>query len=170
MHVLGVDPGLLRCGIAVLWRGKPSEPWYCRSAVTIRTDAKHSMHVRLGDIWRAMRAGMHPTLFGTGVLIVCEEQSGAAEGHRLRGTTNARAVLVQQVVGLVHAFALDRGFFVDVTPTEAKRVLPGISQTASKAQVQRAVRAIVKDCPTRMSEHASDAVAIALAGARKWRP
>jgi Holliday junction resolvasome RuvABC endonuclease subunit len=33
--------------------------------------------------------------------------------------------------------------------------------------VQRAIRAFVRECPAVMSEHASDAIAVAIAGARR---
>ena len=56
--------------------------------------------------------------------------------------------------------------FIEVKPNQAKAVLSGILRTATKAQVQRAVRAVVRDCPRVMSEHESDAVAVALAGAQ----
>jgi Holliday junction resolvasome RuvABC endonuclease subunit len=77
---------------------------------------------------------------------------------------------VQQVVGMARVIAFSLGVkFVQPTPAQAKAVLAGIPRTASKAQVQRAVRAVVRDCPKVMSEHASDAIATALAGARMVR-
>lgn len=168
MIVVGVDPGLRACGIAVLFRadGALSDPWRALLATTVRTEAAESLHDRLRSIWQTLAAAIGKNF---SLIIACEEQTGAAEGARRAGVTNADAVLVQQVVGLVRAAAFIRpdAVFVEVTPAEAKRVLHGISRTAGKAQVQRAVRAVVRDCPETMSEHASDAVAIAVAGARK---
>jgi len=176
MIVLGVDPGVRSCGLAVLYREEGSpDPWRAWSVKTVRTSAKESLHERLRTIWDAIACGISKTLtveaLGEQTVVAVEEQSGASEGARRRGETNADALLVQQVVGLARAATFgDRGdLFVEVTPAEAKRVLIGMTMTASKAQVQRAIRAVVGGCPTVMSEHASDAVAIALAGARKAR-
>jgi Holliday junction resolvasome RuvABC endonuclease subunit len=168
--VIGIDPGVRACGLAVLCREDgTSDPWRAWSANTVRTTTKEPLHERLRRLWTAI-------LSGTGnhaetLVIAVEEQTGAAEGARRAGATNADALLVQQVVGLARAAAYmhSGATFVEVTPAEAKRVLNGMTMTASKAQVQRAIRSVVRDCPGMMSEHASDAVAIALAGARMAR-
>lgn len=169
MIVLGVDPGVRACGVAILEREDiGSISWRARSVLTVRTYPKESLHDRLRRIWLVMRCSTG--MLGSFVVAI-EEQTGAAEGARRAGATNADAVLVQQVVGLARAIAFTESHstFIEVTPAEAKRVLNGMTMTASKAQVQRAIRAVVSGCPAVMSEHASDAVAIALAGARKAR-
>jgi Holliday junction resolvasome RuvABC endonuclease subunit len=129
-----------------------------------------SLHDRLARIFKAVDLKVVEALqecpLGEAI-IACENQVGVQEGKRARGETNKDAVLVQQVVGMMRVIAFDcEQRFVEPSPAQAKAVLLGIRRTASKAQVQRAVRAMVKDCPKVMSEHASDALANALAGAR----
>jgi crossover junction endodeoxyribonuclease RuvC len=170
--VVGIDPGLASCGLAIVTK-EIQQPWRLVYSQTIRTPPSMDLHSRMHEIYTAMQ-GVPTDLF-RGVhmheaLFACENQSGVLEGKRRTGQTNAAAALVQQVVGMarVRAFSLVVRF-VEPTPAQVKTVLAGIPRTASKAQVQRAVRALVRDCPKVMSEHASDAIAVALAGARMVR-
>lgn len=176
--VLGVDPGVEYCGLAMLTSDGPH--WFAREVATVRTAAKTGLHARMAQIHHRI-ADMLDSLFwqdGSGAIrasnvyiIACESQDRAFEGHRSRGTTNADALRVQQVVGIVRAQSFRPGIdFVEVEPQEAKiAVLGKGSGSADKGQVERAVRALVKDLPSQMTSHASDACAIAIAGARKFR-
>jgi Holliday junction resolvasome RuvABC endonuclease subunit len=166
--VLGIDPGIAACGIALI-EHDVQQPWRLKHVQTVRTKAVALLNDRMREVYAAMKALLRePVVRGTGgVVVACEEQTGVQEGKRRSGETSASATLVQQVVGMARAATFSAGLqFVEPTPAQVKAVLPGIPRTASKAQVQRAVRAIVRDCPEVMSEHESDAIAVALAGAR----
>jgi Holliday junction resolvasome RuvABC endonuclease subunit len=169
---VGVDPGYAACGIAIIERGERS-PWRAVHVQTVRTPATLELHSRMHEIWHAMATLPIEAFQGVkpyDAVVACENQSGVLEGKRRSGETSASAALVQQVVGMVRIKAFNLGVkFIEVTPAQAKAVLLGIPRTANKAQVQRAVRALVRDCPKVMSEHASDAIAVALAGARMVR-
>jgi Holliday junction resolvasome RuvABC endonuclease subunit len=168
---LGIDPGLASCGIALLVR-EPGGPWRARFVETVRTKAREPLHDRMRQIFWAIRSAPREPLQGVRpaeFVVCCETQTGVQEGKRRSGETSASALLVQQVVGMARVVALSEGAqFVEVTPAQVKSVLPGM-RTASKAQVQRAIRAFVRECPKVMSEHASDAIAAAIAGARRAR-
>lgn len=166
---VGIDPGYRAFGFAVLVRDA-EQRWNAAHVHTERTTVAAYLHDRMHAIFRAMDP-IPKSLFvdqsPLECIIACEDQTGVHEGKRARGQTSTEAMLVQQVVGMARVVAFDYGVrFIEVTPAQAKAVLLGIKQTASKAQVQRAVRAMVKGCPKVMSEHASDACATALAGAR----
>jgi Holliday junction resolvasome RuvABC endonuclease subunit len=169
---IGIDPGLASCGIAVITK-EVQQPWLAVHVQTVRTNNSDRPNERMACIYWKLRAIPRSVFQGfkiEEVVVACEDQTGVQEGKRRTGQTNASGMLVQQVVGLVRAFAFNEGFSLcEPTPAQAKAVLAGIPRTASKAQVQRAVRAIVRDCPKVMSEHASDAIAVALAGARMVR-
>jgi Holliday junction resolvasome RuvABC endonuclease subunit len=169
---VGIDPGYASCGLAIITK-EIQEPWRAVHVKTIRTPPTLDLHSRMHELWHAMSTLPMEAFRGIKpheVILACEDQSGVLEGKRRSGETNASATLVQQVVGMARVIAFSLGVkFVQPTPAQAKAVLAGIPRTASKAQVQRAVRALVRDCPKVMSEHASDAIATALAGARMVR-
>jgi Holliday junction resolvasome RuvABC endonuclease subunit len=152
---------------------RDAEKWRLAHVDTIRTSSKDRPNERMAMIYWKLRAIPRSVFQGVRteeLVVACEEQAGVQEGKRRTGQTNASGMLVQQVVGLVRAYTFQEGFlFYEPTPVQVKAVLAGIPRTASKAQVQRAVRALVRDCPKVMSEHASDAIAVALAGARMVR-
>lgn len=166
---IGIDPGYRSFGFGVIARDA-EQRWAARHVETVRTPSTMPFHERCQKVFYALElmvstpwAGLPPHQ----LIVSCEDQTGVHEGKRRAGATSSDAMRVQQVVGMCRVFAFDLGArFVEPTPAQAKAVLLGISRTASKAQVQRAVRAMVRDCPKVMSEHASDALANALAGAR----
>jgi Holliday junction resolvasome RuvABC endonuclease subunit len=170
---IGIDPGLAACGVAIIYHHDGQQPWRLIWLETMRTRSSDRPNERMACIHWKLRAIPRSVFQGIGIdelVVACEDQTGVQEGKRRTGQTNASGMLVQQVVGLVRAFAFNEGFsFYEPTPVQVKAVLAGIPRTASKAQVQRAVRALVRDCPKVMSEHASDAIAVALAGARMVR-
>jgi len=165
---IGVDPGYATFGIACLTRGS-EQRWSAPYVRLVTTPPSMPFHERLHVIYKALYE-VPPEIFHvrkSETVIACESQTGTQEGKRRKGLTNVEALLVQQVVGMVRAYAYLYGtHFIEPTPAQVKKVLMGIKQTATKAQVQRAVRAIVNGLPDDMSEHESDAVGTALAGAR----
>ncbi len=166
---IGIDPGYRAFGCCVIARDE-EQRWVAEHVETVRTPSSMPFHERCQKVFNAlqlMEPGPWEGLPCHQLIVSCENQSGVHEGKRRAGGTNSDAMRVQQIVGMCRVFAYDLGArFVEPTPAQAKAVLLGIRQTASKAQVQRAVRAMVRGCPKVMSEHASDALANALAGAR----
>lgn len=169
---VGVDPGYAKCGLGVIARSA-EQRWRCVHSETVQTPPSIPFHERLHAVYRALlEMPIDPWLRVklSDCIIACEEQAGTHEGKRRTGETHAEALKVQQVVGVVRVFAYDRGCrFVEPSPAQTKKVLVGIKNTATKEQVARAVRAVVNGCPEVMTEHASDALANALAGARMVR-
>jgi len=169
---VGIDPGYANCGIGVIARSA-EQRWRCVHSETVQTPPSVPFHDRLHAVYRALHEiPIEPfrRVMASECVIACEEQTGTHEGKRRTGETRAEALLVQQVVGLIRVFAYEQGYrFVEPSPAQTKKVLVGIKNTATKAQVARAVRAVVLDCPEVMKEHASDALANALAGARMVR-
>ncbi len=164
---LGVDPGYRNLGLGLIRRDAPSEPWRAVHVQTVRTSSKLSFHERSGVIYDALESAVGQRLGIYSGVIGCESQI-AAEGKRQRGQTSYEAMLVQQIVGIVRAIALRHCMrFEEVPVTDVKAVLRGIPRTASKTQVARATRAVIRDCPEKMSSHATDALATALAAARR---
>src|SRR6185369_4777870 len=99
--------------------------------------------------------------------VACEAQDAAQEGNRQRGTTSAEALRVREVVGMARGLCFEFDLvFLEPTPAQAKAVFGKIPPTASKEQVARAISALVSGCPATMTEHVSDAIGNALAGAR----
>ena len=167
---VGVDPGYRALGIGVI-RRTDAQRWYAFYVKTERTNPKATLHQRMHAMYGALKRIPRNVFEGIKieeVVFACESQTGVHEGKRREGKTSSNALLVQQIVGLARAVAIDEGFqFVEPTTAQVKAVLPGITSKATKAQVQRAIRAVINGCPGIMSEHASDALGTALAGARR---
>lgn len=158
MIVLGIDPGTACLGMAHVDIDGQPRVVQCSTLRQPATSHDDRIHAIAGAVSDAL----------DGVsLVVVEDQSGAQVGHWRRGTTNASASLVRDVVGLVKGLAYSRGIdVVTVTPQRAKMAV-GARANATKAAVQQCVRRLVADVPSRVSEHAIDAVAIAIAGGKQ---
>ena len=99
-------------------------------------------------------------------VIAVESQHNAWAAKLATGQTNASAVKVREVVGMLRARAYQLGArLVMVTPREVRRAL-GLPVGAKKDQVRTMVQRLVNGLPKMMSEHAADAVGIAVCGER----
>lgn len=127
VRYLGIDPGLLRTGYALLERG-PSGPIMCEGGV-IRSDPKRSLAERVREI-------------GTGLREVLEQYSPsvmAIEQVFSIGKHPKPALLMAHARGTILFLAAERGVpIAHYTPTQIKRLLTG-SGKASKEQIQAAV-------------------------------
>lgn len=152
----GIDPGLAAMGIAILRR--EGRCWVADVCETVRTEPKTPINDRLHTLWRNMPSGS---------VLAVESQHHSRAGHAERGTTNAKAQMVERVMGLVwaRAFMSIAEYPTEVTPAFVRKCL-GLKNNATKAQVRAVVVRIVRGIPARASEHAIDAVAIAIAGER----
>ncbi len=82
-------------------------------------------------------------------------------------THKAKPVLI--VEGIVRGLAWSRGCRVVCVEPQQSKIAVGDTGNASKAQVVRAVKTLQRGCEETLSEHAADALARAIASARRVR-
>lgn len=149
MFVLGIDPGLTRCGYGAVVR----EPSGLRAvaAGVLRTEPGVDVAVRLAELQAGVRA------------LLAELAPDAVAVERLFFQANVRtAMSVGQASGVVLAEAATAGCaVVQYTPNEVKSAVTG-SGGAGKEQVQRMVQAILGLAETPKPPDAADALALAL--------
>jgi crossover junction endodeoxyribonuclease RuvC len=147
--VLGIDPGLTRCGYAVLHsQGTVVRPL---SLGVIRTPADMSLPQRLAELQRELRA------------LITEFGPQAVAVEQVFFQTNVRtAMSVGQASGLALAEAATAGCDVmQFTPNQVKDSVAGWGG-ADKAQVQRMVQARLGLSAPPKPADAADAAALAL--------
>jgi crossover junction endodeoxyribonuclease RuvC len=160
--VMGFDPGLASLGSARL--NRMGSTYRCHHAGTYRTGARLSDDERYALLWERIVE----TSAGCTVIAV-ESQHNAWAAKQATGETNANAVKVREVVGMLRARAYQLGArLVMVTPREVRKAL-GLPAGASKARVRFMVEHVVTGWPSTMSEHAADALAIGVCGERMAR-
>jgi crossover junction endodeoxyribonuclease RuvC len=147
--VLGVDPGVARCGLAVVGREarRPVLVW----CDTVRTDPAQEEADRLVAVATAVRAAIDTH----GPVSVAIERVAFS-----RNTVSA--LRVARATGAAMVAAGEAGLPVDeYSPTEVKSVVTGMGD-ADKEQVQRALVRVhgLRGVPTQPD--AADAVAVAL--------
>ena len=132
MFVLGIDPGLSRCGYGMVAKGPGGTGFVARSAGVIETDPKAPIPDRLWILQKELRAlfdELRPH-----VLVV----------ERVFFQVNAKtAVAVCQASGLALAAGAEHGCEVaQYTSNEVKQALVGYG-SATKEQVQRMVASLL---------------------------
>lgn len=160
--VIGVDPGYAACGIVTI-QAAQGRRWRLVNCATIETPPEQPLNARIATVWAAVRARLaSAAAWPPGhARLAYEAQDRVQESKRSRGQTSHRAAALHQVVGAVQAAAWERELeAVEVQPSELRRAL-GLPRNASKQQVQRALRAVLLDCPEKMQLHESDAGAAA---------
>lgn len=149
MFVLGVDPGVSRCGYAVLEpRPRGTRP----VALGVLTTSPHQpLPQRLADLQRDLRA------------LLDEFEPVAVAVERVLFSANARtAMSVGQASGLAMAEAAARGCTVEqYSPNQVKEAVAG-DGAASKEQVQRMVQTLLGLPEVPRPADAADAAAVAL--------
>ncbi|GAA1736842.1 crossover junction endodeoxyribonuclease RuvC [Isoptericola hypogeus] len=156
MRVLGVDPGLTRCGVGVV-DSMPGRRARLVDVGVVGSDPAHSVDLRLLEIADALETWLDRHVPD----VVAVERVFAQ--HNL-GTVMGTA----QVAGLAMVAAARRGVPVAMhTPSEVKAAVTG-SGRAGKEQVQRMIARILglDDLP----RPADAADALALAVTHLWRP
>lgn len=155
-RILGVDPGLTRCGVGVVEVGKSRAVKFV-DVDTIRTDTSLDLDERIGRIAEALSAKLE--LFKPDLIAL----------ERVFAQQNLRTVMgVAQISGVVLLLANQSGIPIQLhTPSEVKAAVTG-SGRANKEQVGFMVAKLLglKEIPK--PADAADALAIAITAG--WRP
>ena len=155
MRVLGVDPGLTRCGVGVV-DGEPGRAVRLVGVGVVRTPADAAVSARLLMVERELDAWLDRT------------QPDAVAVERVFSQQNVRTVMgTAQAAAVAMLVAARRGLPVaSHTPSEVKAAVSGNGR-ADKAQVAAMVtRVLALDAQPRPAD-ASDALALAIC--HVWR-
>lgn len=157
MRVVGIDPGLRRTGYAcVEVPPRSMEPRLVEAGV-LRLRATGSLPARLLQLHRELGE----------VLEELTPERLAVEGVFVDARFVRTALVMGHARGVVLLAAAERGLAVDeLAPAEVKRAVTGRGQ-ATKDQVRRAVMAQCGLRSVKGPSDVSDAIAIALCGARR---
>ncbi|MEM9561165.1 MAG: crossover junction endodeoxyribonuclease RuvC [Actinomycetota bacterium] len=150
MFVLGVDPGLSRCGYAVV-EPAPRGRGRAHALGVLRTAADLPVPERLAQLHRDLDE------------LLDEFTPAVVSVERIFFQNNVRtAVGVAQASGLALALAARRGVtVVQYSPSEVKSVVAGDGQ-AAKGQVQEMVQLLLGLAEMPRPADAADAAALAL--------
>lgn len=157
MFVLGIDPGVSRCGYGCVESGTGANK--VRAFGVLRTPTSDPLPRRLADL-------AHDLTEVVGEMASAAQEAGAVlevAVERVFFQVNARtAMSVGQASGLALAIAAAAGCeVVQYTPNEVKQAVAGYG-SATKDQVQRMVAALLGlEAPPRPPD-AADALALAL--------
>jgi crossover junction endodeoxyribonuclease RuvC len=148
--VLGVDPGLTRCGYAAIEVGQTRVPTLLKMGV-VSTDVSADLPDRLATLQTDFE------------VLMDEAQPDAVAVEQVFFQNNVRTAMgVGQASGLVLAMAARRGIHVvQYTPSQVKSAVTG-SGTANKLQVQQMVQRQLKLRSLPQPPDAADAAALAL--------
>jgi crossover junction endodeoxyribonuclease RuvC len=150
MFVMGIDPGLSRCGYGVVER-VPGTGMRARAAGVITTPVADDVPARLAALGHEIRA------------LLSEFAPAVVAVERVLFSANARtAMAVGQASGMALASASDAGALVyQYSPNEVKLAVTGYG-SATKSQVQVMVQSLLKlDTPLKPPDVA-DALALAI--------
>ncbi|TXL86058.1 crossover junction endodeoxyribonuclease RuvC [Streptomyces sp. NBC_01725] len=150
MRVLGVDPGLTRCGVGVV-EGVAGRPLTMLGVGVVRTSADADLGSRLVDIERGVEAWLE------------EHRPELVAVERVFSQHNVRTVMgTAQASAVAMLCAARRGIPVALhTPSEVKAAVTG-SGRADKAQVGAMVTRLLRlDAPPKPAD-AADALALAI--------
>jgi crossover junction endodeoxyribonuclease RuvC len=155
MRVLGIDPGLTRCGIGVV-EGTVGRPLTMVDVNVLRTSASMSIAQRLVTIERGIDAWLDEY---APEAVAVERVFARSDSSTIMGTAQAS--------GIALVAAARRGLPVATyTPSEVKAAVSG-SGRADKAQVGAMVTRILRlDAPPKPADAAD---ALALAVTHVWR-
>ncbi|MFS2292734.1 MAG: crossover junction endodeoxyribonuclease RuvC [Actinomadura sp.] len=155
MRVMGVDPGLTRCGVGVV-EGAPGRRLHLVHVSVVRTDPDDDVALRLLGIESGIEA------------LVDEFRPDAVAVERVFSQHNVRTVMgTAQAAGVAMLVAARRGLPVALhTPSEAKAAVTG-SGRADKGQVTRMVTRLLSLDEAPRPADAADALALAIC--HVWR-
>jgi crossover junction endodeoxyribonuclease RuvC len=150
VRVLGVDPGLTRCGVGVV-EGVPGRPCTLVAYYVIHTDPQDDLAHRLLHVDRSLTT------------MIEEHRPESVAVERVFSQNNVRTVMGTAQAGAVAILGAARaGLPVSTyTPSEVKAAVTGSGQ-ADKAQVTAMVTRVLRlDAPPRPAD-AADALALAI--------
>ncbi|NMO51426.1 crossover junction endodeoxyribonuclease RuvC [Actinoplanes sp. TBRC 11911] len=150
MRVLGIDPGLTRCGVGVV-EGVPGRPAKMIAYYVVYTDTDDDISLRLLRLDQELSR------------LVAEHQPESVAVERVFSQHNVRTVMGTAQASAVAILAGSRaGLPVETyTPSEVKAAVTG-SGTAGKAQVTSMVTRLLQlDAPPKPAD-AADALALAI--------
>ncbi|MGC5627897.1 crossover junction endodeoxyribonuclease RuvC [Georgenia sp. Z1344] len=155
MRILGVDPGLTRCGLGLVERGGGREVELLHVEV-VRTPADEDPHLRLLAVADRLDA------------VLAEHRPDVVAVERVFAQANVRSVTgTSQVAGVAMLGAARAGTALALhTPSEVKAAVTGDGR-AGKKQVQEMVRRILRLEAAPRPADAADALALAICHA--WR-
>lgn len=159
---LGVDPGVRATGLTIV--GHRASVWRVLASITVYTTNKRDLVSRLKMISTALDV-LRPRPILSWMAV--EDPTHVITYKQRKGETNFDALRVLMVVGVALEHAFERGISVVLVEPGELKMSVGASRTAEKQEVVTAVRAVVRDCPADMSEHAAEAAAAAIAGERQ---
>jgi crossover junction endodeoxyribonuclease RuvC len=150
MRVLGIDPGLTRCGMGVV-EGDVGRPLSLVDVNVLRTSSTESVAVRLVTIERGIDAWLD------------EHAPDAVAVERVFARSDVSTVMgTAQASGIAMVAAARRGLPVALhTPSEVKAAVSG-SGRADKAQVGAMVTRILRLPAAPRPADAADALALAI--------
>lgn len=155
MRVLGVDPGLTRCGVGVI-EAQPGRPPALVDVGVVRTSSDAAHELRL----LAIETGLEEWITRLRPDAIAVERVFAQ--HNLMSVTGtAQAAGIAMLIAARHAIPVALH-----TPTEVKAAITG-SGRADKAQVGAMVVRILRLSEAPQPADAADAVALALC--HLWR-
>ncbi|MFE4973009.1 crossover junction endodeoxyribonuclease RuvC [Kitasatospora sp. NPDC056651] len=150
VRVLGVDPGLTRCGVGVV-EGAPGRPLRMAGVGVVRTPADAEIGQRLLRVEQGLEAWLD------------EHRPDLVAVERVFAQHNVRTVMgTAQASAVAMLCATRRGIPVTLhTPSEVKAAVTG-SGRADKAQVTAMVQRLLRlDAPPKPAD-AADALALAI--------
>jgi len=150
MFVLGIDPGLTRCGYGLVTKGEATATFTASAAGTIETDPAADVGQRLFELGAGLRS------------LLSEYRPDVVVVERIFFQTNVRtATGVAQASGVALACAVEHGCAVaQYTSNEVKLAVVGFG-AATKRQVQTMVARQVGLAAV-PSPDAADALALAV--------
>jgi crossover junction endodeoxyribonuclease RuvC len=155
VRVLGVDPGLTRCGVGVV-DGDPGRTCRLIAVEVVRSDPADDLGTRLLTLDRAISD------------LIARHAPDAVAVERVFSQHNVRTVMGTAQAGAVAILAAARaGLPVRTyTPSEVKAAVTGSGQ-ADKAQVTAMVRRLLRLTDAPRPADAADALALAIC--HVWR-
>jgi len=155
VRVLGIDPGLTRCGFGVV-EGRPGQPPTMVAVDVVRTPAELETARRLVQLEEAVERW------------VVEHRPDAVAVERVFAQHNVQTVMgTAQAAGVAMLVAARRGIPVALhTPSEVKAAITG-SGRAGKGQVGAMVTRILRLTEAPRPADAADALALAIC--HVWR-
>ncbi|WP_026341860.1 crossover junction endodeoxyribonuclease RuvC [Actinomadura atramentaria] len=155
MRVMGVDPGLTRCGVGVV-DGAPGRPLALVHVSVVRTSPDDDVAHRLLGVERGLLA------------VLAEFEPDAVAVERVFAQHNVSTVMgTAQAAGVAMLAAARLGLPVGLhTPSEAKAAVTGNGR-ADKAQVTSMVTRLLRLTAAPRPADAADALALAIC--HVWR-